>query len=674
MAPSFYPPQPAEQRRSFNRGPELTVQRCGGSCSPEGCAHQDLGELQRRPIGQGRSIEPGTAPAVVHEALGTPWLPLDGGTRARMQHHFGHDIGDVRIHTDARAAASARAVNALAYTMGRDLVFGEGQYQPGTPAGRQLLAHEITHVLQQRNTTSRPTPGQPLALDANAAAEQEARQVGAQAPTAAAIGATGATEQVARVDPMVVGNREHQPQAPVGRGSLGHEMAHVVQRQAGPPLQRQAAADATQMSITPAYAAGLSDEALVRQAQLVYSQINRVPLASPAYAAVYQNLVILLQEAQKRPSLQTGRAIPGSRSRMLPRLLEWKAAGLLDPPFRPPDVPPFPPFPVTPEQAAGINQPAAAAPIAAGMLAPLPGLPAGGLGPSMPPGGFAPLPGPPAGGLGPAMPPGGFAPPAPPVEIPLEPMPPVEVPVVEPIPVPGPGPGVGPGPGAAPLLRVVPVAVFFTVLLWPSETAPPWMDEMNPITGDPYGSPEDYHWTARLAPEQADYLRRLDQARREMPDPALEEDPAPWDVPQVEPRPDEEEDEDKRRRRKCLSKPIRRRGGHARHDAYATKVTGSGMDYYMKTPFNLAIAYDGQGRALGLDVWEVKVGFGWFFNPALAGLRDLTLRRFDAQMSRGVVVAYTCGYFHLWSIPDRWVAQLLNARWGGLPPVLSIPE
>jgi hypothetical protein len=75
-----------------------------------------------------------------------------------------------------------------------------------------------------------------------------------------------------------------------------------------------------------------------------------------------------------------------------------------------------------------------------------------------------------------------------------------------------------------------------------------------------------------------------------------------------------------------------------------------------------------------VDVWEVKVGFRWLFAPKMAGLRDITLLRFDAQMARGISVAATCGYLHIWSIPDRRVAQLLNARWGGLPPVLSIPE
>lgn len=71
-----------------------------------------------------------------------------------MESRFGHDFGLVRVHTDARAAASARAVHASAYTVGRDVVFGAGQFAPGTAAGRNLLAHELTHTLQNQGGLS----------------------------------------------------------------------------------------------------------------------------------------------------------------------------------------------------------------------------------------------------------------------------------------------------------------------------------------------------------------------------------------------------------------------------------------------------------------------------------------------------------------------------------------
>jgi hypothetical protein len=89
------------------------------------------------------------SPPVVNDVLQSPGQPLDAATRAFMEPRFGHDFGQVRVHTDARAAESARAVNASAYTVGRDIVFASGHFAPGTQAGRHLLAHELTHVVQQ---------------------------------------------------------------------------------------------------------------------------------------------------------------------------------------------------------------------------------------------------------------------------------------------------------------------------------------------------------------------------------------------------------------------------------------------------------------------------------------------------------------------------------------------
>lgn len=91
-----------------------------------------------------------TAPASVDRVLAGPGRALDPELQQDMEPRFGYDFGQVRVHTDAQAAESARAVNALAYTVGRDVVFGTGQYAPGA-AGQRLLAHELTHVVQQRS-------------------------------------------------------------------------------------------------------------------------------------------------------------------------------------------------------------------------------------------------------------------------------------------------------------------------------------------------------------------------------------------------------------------------------------------------------------------------------------------------------------------------------------------
>jgi hypothetical protein len=92
----------------------------------------------------------GEAPQIVHDVLHSPGQPLDAGTRAFMEPRFGHDFSQVRVHADSRAAESARAASALAYTLGRDIVFGAGHYAPGTSEGRRLLGHELTHVVQQQ--------------------------------------------------------------------------------------------------------------------------------------------------------------------------------------------------------------------------------------------------------------------------------------------------------------------------------------------------------------------------------------------------------------------------------------------------------------------------------------------------------------------------------------------
>ena len=118
----------------------------GGEC--EECRKKREDTLQRAAV----SAAPvNGVPPIVHDVLSSSGQPLDAGTRAFMEPRFGFDFSRVRVHTDARAAESAQAVNALAYTVGHNVVFGTGQYVPGTSSGRRLLAHELTHVVQQRD-------------------------------------------------------------------------------------------------------------------------------------------------------------------------------------------------------------------------------------------------------------------------------------------------------------------------------------------------------------------------------------------------------------------------------------------------------------------------------------------------------------------------------------------
>src|SRR4051812_4640204 len=89
--------------------------------------------------------------STVHDSLAGEGRGIDSETRAFMESRFGYDFGRVRVHTEERATTSARGLGALAYTSGVSIVFGRNSYNPHSPAGRRLLAHELTHVVQQSN-------------------------------------------------------------------------------------------------------------------------------------------------------------------------------------------------------------------------------------------------------------------------------------------------------------------------------------------------------------------------------------------------------------------------------------------------------------------------------------------------------------------------------------------
>lgn len=91
----------------------------------------------------------GEAPGVVHQVLRSPGQPLDAGSRAYFEPRFGYDFSKVRIHADVQASESARAIDALAFTVGHHVVFGTGLYGHETDAKRKLLAHELAHTVQQ---------------------------------------------------------------------------------------------------------------------------------------------------------------------------------------------------------------------------------------------------------------------------------------------------------------------------------------------------------------------------------------------------------------------------------------------------------------------------------------------------------------------------------------------
>jgi hypothetical protein len=127
--------------------------------------------LQRKSAGSTDQLE---IPPLVHQQLRSSGEPLQTDARALMESRFGHDFSQVRVYTDSEAAKSARSVNALAFTVGSKVVFGAGQFKPGTSEGQRLLAHELTHVVQQ--TTHSPRDVGSGIAPSGTLAEREADQ------------------------------------------------------------------------------------------------------------------------------------------------------------------------------------------------------------------------------------------------------------------------------------------------------------------------------------------------------------------------------------------------------------------------------------------------------------------------------------------------------------------
>lgn len=155
----------------------------------------------------------------VHEVIssGSSGRPLEPGVRADMEARLGHDFGDVRIHDDARAHDSAVAVNAHAYTVGSNIVFQRDRYDPSSPPGQVTLAHELTHVQQQRNG---PVDGTEAAggirisdpcdrFEREATANAE-RVIAAPAPAAATL-MTGGLQDAAAVQRQEDEQEEEEP-------------------------------------------------------------------------------------------------------------------------------------------------------------------------------------------------------------------------------------------------------------------------------------------------------------------------------------------------------------------------------------------------------------------------------------------------------------------------------
>lgn len=118
----------------------------------------------------------GEVPSIVHEVLNSPGQSLELETRTFMESRFEQDFGDIQVHDDAKAHDSAKAVNASAYTVKKNIVFGEGKYDPHSMLGQRLIAHELTHTIQQQQSEPAMQSSLNLAHN-NTQQEQEAEDV-----------------------------------------------------------------------------------------------------------------------------------------------------------------------------------------------------------------------------------------------------------------------------------------------------------------------------------------------------------------------------------------------------------------------------------------------------------------------------------------------------------------
>jgi Domain of unknown function (DUF4157) len=160
--------------------------------------------------------------------------PLDAGAQRDLGGSMGHDFSDVHVHTDGESDRLNRAVRAEAFTTGKDIFFREGKYDPGSSQGRKLLAHELTHVVQQRDAP----PKQELTLSDPGDASE--RQAGAVADAVASPRSEAAAPVGRQAKP-----EEEKEEAPVARQAGGEEEEQAatspVAREGGPEEEEQAA-------------------------------------------------------------------------------------------------------------------------------------------------------------------------------------------------------------------------------------------------------------------------------------------------------------------------------------------------------------------------------------------------------------------------------------------------
>lgn len=194
--------QSGPQRRRAERSPDKAESALAWASTLGNRAVQRLlkGTVQRDGAGEAAVDE--TVARAIDAKRGTG-KPLDSDARAQLETTMGEDFSDVRVHDDPEAHSLNRAVSAEAFTTGSDVFFNSGKYDPGSSPGRKLLAHELTHVVQQRGAA--PTqeltvsdPGDASETEAHAVAES----VASAAPASAGAGVARQEEEELQMSPL----------------------------------------------------------------------------------------------------------------------------------------------------------------------------------------------------------------------------------------------------------------------------------------------------------------------------------------------------------------------------------------------------------------------------------------------------------------------------------------
>ncbi len=174
-----------------------------------------------------REEEESPVKGVVGSGGGTP---LDEGTRDFMESRLGADFSDVRVHTDGAASESARSVNAQAYTVGTDVVFQSGKYERHTDDGRKMLAHELTHVVQQK---AGPVAGTPTAGGISLSHPSDPFEQAAERSSQQAVAADAAAPPAASVSPAPSVQRQEEEREEEVQGSFVQRQGEEEEEEEG---------------------------------------------------------------------------------------------------------------------------------------------------------------------------------------------------------------------------------------------------------------------------------------------------------------------------------------------------------------------------------------------------------------------------------------------------------